>query len=168
MDLPRTRKEARELGSPRYFTGEPCVNNHISARNTKSKRCLACSVIDAARTRQTKKEHLKAQRNLRKKNDPIRHLDVYLKSKYSMSVEKYVEILIDQKYGCKICGRKFDNWSMREGIKRDAFVDHNHKTGMVRGLLCQQCNDGLGKFRDDSNHLANAIMYLENTNANGD
>lgn len=40
-------------------------------------------------------------------------------------------------------------------------IDHDHKTGAVRGLLCPQCNTGLGMFRDSKTHLVSAIEYLE-------
>ena len=41
-------------------------------------------------------------------------------------------------------------------------IDHCHKTGKVRGLLCKHCNHGLGKFKDDVNLLKIAIDYLNN------
>lgn len=41
-----------------------------------------------------------------------------------------------------------------------AAIDHDHKTGIIRGLLCGLCNMGLGSFRDNPEHLASAILYL--------
>jgi hypothetical protein len=54
---------------------------------------------------------------------------------------------------CEICGE-------RDGDKALA-VDHDHKTGKVRGFLCSPCNLGLGGFRDRSDLLRKAIGYLE-------
>ena len=55
---------------------------------------------------------------------------------------------------CAICGK-----TPQQNIKR-LYVDHDHETGDVRGLLCQQCNIGLGAFRDDKAVLHKAIKYL--------
>lgn len=57
---------------------------------------------------------------------------------------------------CKICGIHQD-----ELIKK-LVVDHDHNTGIVRGLLCDKCNRGLGHFDDNINKLLNAIEYLKN------
>jgi hypothetical protein len=54
---------------------------------------------------------------------------------------------------CAICKRPEDG--------RRLSLDHNHRTGKMRGLLCGECNLALGKFGDDVTRLASAIAYLE-------
>jgi hypothetical protein len=54
-------------------------------------------------------------------------------------------------FGCAICGTK--------GVK--LHIDHCHMTNHVRGLLCHNCNTGLGLFKDDVRLLAAAIAYLD-------
>lgn len=78
-----------------------------------------------------------------------------IKSKFNLTIEQYNNILMKQKNKCKICGNKF-------GDKfKKACIDHNHKTGEVRALLCKSCNIGLGYFKDNSFILFKAIKYLE-------
>lgn len=67
-----------------------------------------------------------------------------------ISMEDYDKLLIFNK--CNICGKKPQN-------KRLA-IDHDHKTNKIRGLLCGQCNRGLGCFYDNKKLLKNAIIYL--------
>ena len=55
---------------------------------------------------------------------------------------------------CAICGRKSENLLT---------VDHDHTTGIIRGLLCKACNTGLGYFHDDPDSLRKAASYLEKT-----
>jgi len=77
--------------------------------------------------------------------------------RYGINPIEYRQMLKKQDGKCAICGRpdSGDNQANR------FYVDHDHKTGKVRGLLCSQCNMGLGKFFDNTEYLKNAITYLE-------
>jgi hypothetical protein len=77
----------------------------------------------------------------------------YFKSQYGLTPEQVEEMAAT---GCAICGTT--EWGGRHS--RPA-VDHDHKTGKVRGVLCSECNYGLGKFGDDPARLRAAAAYLE-------
>jgi hypothetical protein len=74
--------------------------------------------------------------------------------KYGLEPEHKQAILDSQNGCCAICGYKF---GQKIG---DMKVDHCHSTNVVRGLLCDLCNRGLGMFRDQTNRLSKAIEYL--------
>lgn len=81
--------------------------------------------------------------------------DSHLKRHYGISLEDYNVLLEKQKGLCAICKRKelHQRWKCLS-------VDHNHKTGEVRGLLCHRCNVVLG-YANDINVLIMAIKYLK-------
>jgi hypothetical protein len=83
----------------------------------------------------------------------------WLKSQYNMSLEDYNKLLREQNHKCKIC--KIDE---TEVMKQTLYVDHNHQTGEIRGLLCHHCNAGLGHFRDTIALLDEAKAYLQGQN----
>lgn len=72
---------------------------------------------------------------------------------YGLTPEDYTEMFILQEGKCFIC--------KRESKSQNLHVDHDHKTGKVRKLLCVLCNSGLGKFRDDPSLLVAAFKYLK-------
>jgi len=79
-----------------------------------------------------------------------------IQERYGMSLEEFTDLLAKQGGGCAICGATKGN------KKSDRlFVDHDHKTGKVRGLLCSQCNCMLGYSRDKVSNLRRGIQYLE-------
>lgn len=78
-----------------------------------------------------------------------------LKSKYGLSEQEYNELLIAQNFGCKICGSKQGN-SKHENL----FVDHSHKFGIVRGLLCGKCNSAISLLRDCPETIRAALFYV--------
>lgn len=76
-----------------------------------------------------------------------------LRRGYGIVLDQYAEMLTSQNGVCAICG----------GVNRDGrklFVDHDHGTGKVRGLLCNLCNRGIGNLRDSVDLLEAAIRYL--------
>lgn len=78
----------------------------------------------------------------------------HLKRHYKITPDKYNEIFLKQEGKCEICKIH------QNELNKKLSVDHCHKTGKIRGLLCNQCNTGLGMFRDNIQLLIGAIKYL--------
>lgn len=62
---------------------------------------------------------------------------------------------------CAICGKPESRRSKKTGHIYALHVDHDHKTGDIRGLLCHHCNAGLGHFADNVEAMEKAIAYLK-------
>jgi hypothetical protein len=73
-----------------------------------------------------------------------------LKSQYGMTFEQLNEMKEKQNHCCLVCKQQTEK----------LVIDHCHKSGKVRGLLCNQCNMGIGLFKDNSEYLKGAISYL--------
>jgi hypothetical protein len=78
--------------------------------------------------------------------------------KYGIDFATYQKMLVAQKGVCAICEQP--ETKIQNSTIRLLSVDHDHKTGAVRGLLCASCNQGVGYFRDDIPILQRAIGYL--------
>lgn len=87
--------------------------------------------------------------------DPNRKLHWRL-DKYGISSEDYLKMLASQADRCKVCKRT----PAEAGMRRDLMIDHCHKSGKVRGLLCSKCNVALGGFRDSIKAIRSAISYV--------
>jgi hypothetical protein len=83
----------------------------------------------------------------------------YLKRKYGIDYSDYQRMLEDQNHKCKVCGG--DGFKLKETQNLLLVVDHCHDTGNVRGLLCHNCNRGIGLLQDSVSNLESAIKYLE-------
>jgi hypothetical protein len=81
------------------------------------------------------------------------------KINYGITIEQYESMLVKQNNVCAICLRT-ETATNRGKVKRLA-VDHCHKTGKVRGLLCHNCNTTLGKYEDKPELIKKLIEYLE-------
>ncbi len=77
-----------------------------------------------------------------------------IKNTYGLTLEQYDQMFEEQSGVCKTCGKV-----NRDG--RRLYIDHNHETGKVRGLLCHRCNSLLGFVKDDTAILQNIIAYLK-------
>ena len=76
-----------------------------------------------------------------------------LKKNFDITIEEYNNLFKKQGGTCSIC-RKKENGKLLA-------VDHNHKTGEIRGLFCMKCNTALGRFNDDLSLFKKAMEYLE-------
>ncbi|MEN6608596.1 MAG: endonuclease VII domain-containing protein [Bryobacteraceae bacterium] len=82
-----------------------------------------------------------------------------LLDRFGISINEYSKMYMEQNGRCAICGGT--DAGTRNGNAKAFAVDHDHKTGRVRGLLCEACNTGIGKLKDDPEVLRSAIRYLE-------
>ncbi len=110
---------------------------HPHTRDRRQSRCKTCS-LEYHNTR-----NRTAPSNWRK----------YQFKKYGMTLEDYEQLVRDQDNCCAICGNSPDSTVLH--------VDHCHRTGKVRGLLCGNCNRGLGFFNDSPPLFEAAIRYLK-------
>lgn len=86
---------------------------------------------------------------------PACHERSRLKILYGITPEQYDEIFRRQAGSCAICRQKQEDLNVRLG------VDHDHKTGRIRGLLCGRCDLSIGKFEDNVELLEAAMVYLK-------
>ena len=82
--------------------------------------------------------------------------------KEKISIDDFNNLWESQSGKCPICKSTLRNPFM-DKIGTQASVDHDHQTGIVRGLLCTKCNIGLGQFNDDIKLVEQAKIYLENS-----
>jgi hypothetical protein len=78
-----------------------------------------------------------------------------LRAAFGITLEQYENMASAQDHRCLICG-------IHQGeLRRSLAVDHCHATSKVRGLICSQCNRGLGSFKDSPSILMSAANYLK-------
>jgi hypothetical protein len=80
-----------------------------------------------------------------------------LKKRYNITLEQYNELFIKQNGLCAGCDLHASQ------LRRNLCVDHDHFTGKIRGLLCDDCNIILGHAKDDMKTLHQLTSYLENS-----
>lgn len=120
--------------------------------------CRSCSSIRAKKWYNTEKGRAARKKQYERRKKTGKHylsvLKAALKRDYNMTISEYCALLESQNQVCGICG----------GVNSDGrrlFIDHDHKTGKVRGLLCHQCNIMLGHAKDNLSVLRSAVGYLE-------
>ena len=118
---------------------------HRSTKDGLGSYCLECHVANkrAWIAANPKKARLSWRKTL-------------LKTKYKMTLEDYAEMFRRQKGRCAICSRRGGGISSAYPLD----VDHCHKTNKRRGLLCGNCNRGLGQFKDGLKIIEAAVVYL--------
>ncbi len=87
-------------------------------------------------------------------NNKSSNRNKYLQKRFGITLEEFDCLSIAQNHVCKICNEP-------EKVNKNLNVDHCHKTGKIRGLLCTSCNTALGLFKDLKSNLEKAIGYLD-------
>ena len=143
---------SRPVGSKNKVK-KPCKKCGGLKRNPSGSNCVKCKkeydkeyrTDNSMSIKQTKREDYLNNKESRKS----RAMDNHFKKTYGLT-SKQVQELKDKQQGlCALC-------KDRKAIS----VDHCHKTGRVRGVLCRQCNTGIGQLNDDPKLLKAAVRYL--------
>lgn len=74
--------------------------------------------------------------------------------RYGMHQSEFDFLMLKQGFECPICNKQLHSGN--------SHIDHNHDNEFTRGILCSECNTGLGKFKDDPDILDSAYRYLKN------
>jgi len=123
-------------------------NNFHKSKRTKSGFSNICKTCSAIRKSKYNSEN------------PMKRRQLHIQYEFGLSWDLY-EYKFESQHGCcAICKTPL---RLHKGIDSDlpvACVDHNHSTGEVRGLLCTDCNLGLGKFKDSLDYINSASEYL--------
>lgn len=125
----------------------------------KNRQCNACLREKNKKYKVNREKRNAWEREYWAKN-PEKRREKRLKQAFGLSLEEYHDLLIDQGGCCSICKEPCSSGSALA-------VDHCHKTNLVRGLLCRNCNVGLGNFRDSPQLLRSAATYVERTDEKG-
>jgi hypothetical protein len=122
----------------------------------RQKRYQANVPDSAAQKKESTRRRQESWDEERRELERRKRYNGWLKRKYGIDIETYDRMLEEQDHKCFIC--KTDEQRGKGGLH----VDHCHKTGKVRKLLCANCNMMLGLVRDNPSILGNAIAYLDN------
>lgn len=130
---------------------------------TKTRGRGECRPCDNARQR-TRRQRLGDAWRAAKREHYHRNKLTYRRynlARYSITPEQYDRILAEQGGGCACCGGRENRTGKR------LFVDHDHQTGAVRGILCHKCNAGIGALGDGVEGVRRALAYLERAQSVG-
>lgn len=138
---------------PKDLEQFPIHKNYKGGRTTWCRVCLSV---------QSKRWHLENKgrsyefsRKSYRKNPDVKRNSKF-KWRYGITLNEFNEMSKTQNDKCAICSKPKE-----ENLKGRLFIDHSHKTGKIRKLLCNNCNSGIGQFKEDVNLLQYAINYLE-------
>ncbi len=140
-------------------------NRHPNSRYGRQSRCKLCAAQVDKMAYAADPELRKASARTWQAANPDRTMRTRRKYKlksYGLALDEFESMMNQQGGQCAICRSDVPGRGRKEFS-----VDHDHKTGKVRGLLCGACNQGLGCFRDVPEFLIAAAYYLISNNSKG-
>ena len=124
-------------------------------KQVRMSRCRSCEIEYANNYRKNNLEKVRAFKRKYNQENPERKKRWHYRSnwvKKGYNADEVEKFISKQEQRCSICGVI---------PEKRLCLDHCHKTGKIRGLLCENCNRGIGMFQDDVAALKQAIAYLE-------
>ena len=134
----------------KYREDNPDKINQMARDYARTHRAIRNAI-----QRRYEEKHPNRKKSPHKKLTPDQHKAKHLRRRYGMSLVDYERMLFSQDFRCAICRTP----KTYQGKKMS--VDHCHKSGSVRGLLCGNCNNVLGFADDNQKILRAAIKYLK-------
>jgi hypothetical protein len=132
-----------------------CKACNLAAKKRRYDADPAAAIARVKRWQQENAERLNAYRRQRNALPERKRAmrDGYYRRTFGMSADDFDALLESQGGGCAICGKRPER-------QASLHVDHCHDSGRVRGIVCVNCNQGLGQFGDDPELLERAAAYL--------
>lgn len=145
---PTRKVQAREMC-------KSCYDKWLKSVNPVYKKAQMSNTTEWAKKNPEKMKIIQERRKIKDANDPtvkLKQRNQALKRQYGITHDDYLRMLDTQNGACKLCYRKPG--------ERKLHVDHCHRTGRVRGLLCHQCNWYLGTIEQDINIMSRIVDHL--------
>lgn len=138
------------------------ADQFLTEHGRSTKQCSRCRKRSRAATqkyRDANRDLCAARTKRWKKNRPEQYKQYYQRAnlrRYGLEEDDYARLLKEQKGKCAIC-----RTTKPGGRWKRLHIDHDHKTGKVRGLLCNSCNCAVGFLNEDPGRAAKLIEYLK-------
>lgn len=125
--------------------------------------CRGCHTERAKLYHENNRLKINTKTKIYDDNNKSKRKNSHLKRSFNITIETYNDMLIEQNYCCSICNLPETKVRKATNKPYDLAVDHNHITGKIRGLLCQNCNSGIGSLKADKGieTLEKAINYIK-------
>ena len=137
------------------YCSRRCNDTARRARNPEVKRARDRAYGMRPENREKRAQRAKEWREENAHRLSEYRLSAYMKWKYRITQDDYDRMFVEQEGKCAVCGGDdYTPWNR-------LVVDHDHKTGYVRALLCHACNVSIGQAKDDPTILRRAAEYLE-------
>ena len=133
---------------------EKPVTDYYMARGKRRTQCKQYMIAKRVEWQRENRDKLNAYHRENRKSKPDLEKNRRLKYRFGITLDDFNAMALEQDNKCRICDTSFDD------TQQGACVDHCHMTEQVRGLLCTDCNKGLGMFKDNTDNLSRAIDYL--------
>lgn len=133
---------------PEFYRHKGMTDGHLNI-------CRVCTISKSAVNQKKNPDKTRKDKRDLKRKHSEQYYRVRLLKEYNLTPEAYTELLLKQACACAVC------FVPTSELTYKLYVDHDHVTGKVRGLLCQKCNSGIGMLQDTLTVVESAVEYLK-------